>query len=108
MKTKKIEEEPTTKKEKVIDIVTMVIIILLIILVKKYVFTNVMVHGPSMLNTLHDKDVMILDMITPRFNGYKRFDIVVIKTEDTKIIKRVIGLPGEEVEYKNNKLYING
>ena len=107
MKTNKIEEVPT-KKERVMDVVTMVIIILLLILVKKFVFTNVMVHGPSMLDTLHDKDIMVLNILGPKLNGYKRFDIVVIKTTDTKIIKRIIGLPGEEVEYKNNKLYING
>ena len=39
----------------------------------------------------------------------KRNDIVLIKNQATKktIIKRVIGLPGEKVEYKDSKLYIN-
>ena len=96
------------KNIKVVDIVSMILIILIIIFIKKFVFTNIMVHGPSMLDTLHDKDIMILDIIGPKLNGYKRFDIIVIKTKDTKIIKRVIGLPGETVEYKDNQLYING
>ncbi len=51
---------------------------------------------------------MILDKISYRFNDIERFDIVVIKTNKTKIIKRVIGLPGDKIEYKDNKLYING
>lgn len=59
--------------------------------------------------TLHDKDIMILNKIVYRFNDIKRFDIVVIKKDDGQdIIKRVIGLPGDKVEYKDNKLYING
>ena len=36
-----------------------------------------------------------------------QFDIVVFKYGDSKLIKRVIGLPGEKVEYKNNNLYID-
>ena len=43
------------------------------------------------------------------FNNIDRFDIVVIKNDkdEDKIIKRVIGLPNEKIEYKDNVLYIN-
>ena len=51
---------------------------------------------------------MLLNKITYRFNNIKRFDIVVINTQDDKIIKRVIGLPGETLKFENNVLYING
>ena len=51
---------------------------------------------------------MILDKIGYRINGLKRFDIVVIKYNNEKIIKRVIGLPGDYIEYKDNILYVNG
>ena len=61
-----------------------------------------------MMDTLHNGDVMILDKIGMKLGGIKRFDIVVIQTGKTKIIKRVIGLSGETISYKNNKLYING
>ena len=39
----------------------------------------------------------------------KRFDVVVVKNDadHDKIIKRVIGLPNENIIYRNNKLYIN-
>ena len=104
----KTEEKVKDNNIKAVDIASMIIIILIIVLIKNFVFTNVMVHGVSMYDTLHDKDIMVLNIIGPKLNGYKRFDIVVIKTKDTKIIKRVIGLPGETVEYKDNQLYING
>lgn len=85
-----------------------VAIIILVIIVKVYVVTPIRVNGPSMNDTLHDKDIMILDEISYRFRPIKRFDIVVIRYKDEYIIKRVIGLPGEVVSCKNNKIYING
>ena len=51
---------------------------------------------------------MILNSINYKVNDIKRFDIVVVNEGNEPIIKRVIGLPGEEVEYFDNKLYING
>lgn len=95
-------------KKWVKEIIPYVVIIVVVILIKTFIVSPILVHGTSMYSTLHDKDVMILNKIGMRMNGIKRFDIVVIQTESTKLIKRVIGLPGEEIEYKDNKLYING
>lgn len=61
-----------------------------------------------MASTLKDKDIMLLDEISYRFKDIQRFDIVVIKYKDEYLIKRIIGLPGETVYYKDNQLYING
>lgn len=61
-----------------------------------------------MVPTLNDGDIMILNKIGYKINGLDRFDIVVVDYKGEKIIKRVIGLPGDHVEYRNNKLYING
>lgn len=85
-----------------------IIVIIVVLLIKAFVVTPIRVNGPSMLDTLEDKDIMILDEISFKFKGLKRFDIVVVNYKDEKIIKRVIGLPGETVEYKDNKLYIDG
>lgn len=89
------------------EVIPYLIIIIAVLLIKAYIFTPVIVNGPSMMDTLHDKDIMILDKIGMKLGGIDRFDIVVIQTSQSKIIKRVIGLPGETVEYKDNKLYIN-
>ena len=98
-------------KEKVMksikEFLPYVLIILLVLLIKQFVFTNVMVHGDSMYPTLHNKDLMILDKVSIKIGKIKRFDIVVVDAMNEKIIKRVVGLPGETVEYKNGKLYIN-
>lgn len=94
-------------KKGIKEIVPYIIIVVVVLFVKKFIFTPVIVNGDSMMNTLHDKDVMILNKIGMKMNGLDRFDIVVIQTAKSKIIKRVIGLPGETIEYKDNKLYIN-
>ena len=95
-------------KETVKNILSYVLVIALALLIKEYIFSPIKVNGPSMNPTLFDGDIMILNEIGYYLNGVKRFDIVVVDTDDDKIIKRVIGLPGESVEYKDNKLYING
>lgn len=94
-------------KKIVKEVLPYIIILIVVMIVKAYIFTPVMVNGSSMDDTLKNKDIMILDKIGMKLNGIKRFDIVVIKTDKNKLIKRVIGLPGETIEYKNNKLYIN-
>ncbi len=90
------------------ELLSYIIIIIVVIIIRTFIFTPVVVNGPSMMNTLHNGDVMILDKIGMKLGGIKRFDIVVIQTGKTKIIKRVIGMPGETISYHDNKLYING
>ena len=52
---------------------------------------------------------MILNKLHYRFFKIKRFDVVSLNYDGSKyLIKRVIGLPGDNIEYKNNKLFING
>ena len=96
------------KIKKVIkEVLSYVLIIIIVLLIKKFVFTPIRVNGESMYPTLHHKDLMILNEIGYYLNGLERFDIVVVDINGEKIIKRVIGLPGDKVEYKDNKLYIN-
>lgn len=84
------------------------ILLILILLFKKFLYSPVYVNGDSMFDTLHDGDIMILDIVGSKFSGFERFDIVVVDSGKDLIIKRVIGLPGEEVTYKDDTLYVNG
>ena len=83
-------------------------IIIAIILIRTFIVTPVRVNGESMYPTLKNGEIMILNKINYHFHDIKRFDIVVVDIGDEKIIKRVIGLPGETIEYNNNTLYIDG
>ncbi len=83
-----------------------IIILIIVILVKLFVITPVKVNGSSMNPTLEEGDIMLLNKL--KFSDFKRFDIVVIDYNDEDLIKRIIGLPGEKIEYKDNNLYVNG
>ena len=85
-----------------------ILVIVLVVLIKLFVVSPIRVNGDSMYDTLKDGDIMILNIIDYKFNDINRFDIVVVYEEDELLIKRVIGLPGETIEYKDNTLYING
>ncbi len=85
-----------------------ILVIVVVILFRCYVAALIKVNGTSMMDTLHNKDIMILDKISYHFRKIKRFDIVVIDLDNEFIIKRVIGLPGEHIEYKDDTLYVNG
>ncbi len=95
------------KKETKRDIIIYGSIILAIILIRTFVVTPVRVNGTSMYSTLHDGEIMILNKLDYKFSSIERFDIVVVNTGDRKIIKRVIGLPGENIRYNDNSLYVN-
>ena len=87
------------------EIVPYVLIIVVIVLMRTFIITPIRVNGDSMNNTLKNGDYMILKKYTK--NHIKRFNIVVVDENNEKLIKRVIALPNEKIEYKKNKLYIN-
>lgn len=107
-----MEKEMKEKKKEnwFLSLLPYFIILVIVILFKTYLYSPIVVNGDSMKETLHDHDIMILDKISYKNHDIKRFDIVVIYLEEEReyIIKRIIGLPGEKIEYKDNKLYVNG
>ena len=54
--------------------------------------------------TLEDNEILLLKKYD---HNFERFDIIVFNYNGSRLIKRVVGLPGDYVEYKDNKLYIN-
>lgn len=86
------------------EIIPYVIVVLVAILIRTFIVTPVQVDGESMYPTLDDNEILILKKYD---HSYERFDIIVFNYNNSKLVKRIIGLPGEYVEYKDNELYIN-
>lgn len=89
-----------------------VLIILIVVVIRTFIITPVIVSGDSMKPNLNNGELLLVRKIGYNSSTINRFDIVVIKVEnedgkEEEIIKRIIGLPGEHITYKNNKLYIN-
>lgn len=81
-----------------------IIIIAVVILIRTFLITPVRVQGTSMVPTLEDKQILLLNKWN---HNYERFQIVVLDYHGTKLVKRIVGLPGDNVFYQKGKLYIN-
>ncbi|EIT85065.1 signal peptidase I S [Fictibacillus macauensis ZFHKF-1] len=101
------------KKESWEWIKALVIAVAIAAIVRGIFFAPIVVSGPSMQPTFFTGDRLVVSkQSTP-----DRFDIIVFNhnepqedgsTQEKEYIKRVIGLPGDTVEYKNDVLYVNG
>lgn len=89
------------------EILPYIIIIIVVVLIRSFIITPIIVSGDSMKPNLHNKEILLERKIGYNSTSIKRFDIVVIKNDNEEIIKRIIGMPGEHISYKNNKLYVN-
>lgn len=80
------------------------------VLVTNILFRRVHINGLSMYPTLKNNDDGFSNSIVMHMSEIERFDIVVAYAEsvDKYVVKRVIGLPGEVISYKDDVLYIDG
>ncbi|MHC5372564.1 signal peptidase I [Enterococcus sp. LJL120] len=62
------------------------------------------VNGYSMASTLRDNDVVIVK----KTQNIERLDLLVFERRNSQEIRRVIGLPGDRIEYIDDVLYVNG
>lgn len=83
------------------------------LLLRTFVVQQFAVDGKSMLGTLHSGDRVLVNKLSYHVHDPRHGDIVVL--EDTKeslevrdLIKRVIALPGETIEYRGCQLFIDG
>ena len=91
------------------------IAVLLGLLLVVFVVQRNSVVGDSMVPTLHNNDQLLVEKISKLVGGIDYQDIITIKTDELRghedgpnIIKRVIGLPGDTIEIRDNEVYRNG
>lgn len=96
-------------------IVSLLIIIILIFSLRTFIAEARYIPASSMEPTLQINDRVIINKLTYRSSEPQRGDIIVFEATDSlkkegykdDFIKRIIGLPNEKVEVKNNQVYIN-
>jgi signal peptidase I len=74
-------------------------------------FNLSVVRGSSMAPRIHDGDRILIDHLSYLFHGIERGDIVVLKyplDPSVDYIKRVIGLPGDEIDIERGDVRVNG
>ena len=78
-------------------------------ILKTYVFQIALVNQISMEPTLHEGQILVIAKVNYLFSDPGRGDIVVLKDEleNKYLIKRAIGLPGEVIDIRNNRIYID-
>lgn len=106
--------------------------VVIALLIRAFVFEPVLVQGESMENTLYNNQRLIVYKLGYMFNHPQRGDIVVLQyeegisyylpflkyipfiqkaiptIEEVDYIKRVVGVPGDTISFKDGALYING
>lgn len=90
---------------------TIIIPVVAALLIHQYLFTFARVDGTSMLDTLHENNIMGVSRLHYRLNEPQRGEIITCNyPEDGNklFVKRIIGLPGETIEIREGTVYIDG
>ena len=114
MSRKKTEKD---KKVWISTLIQMVAIVVIVLLLRTFVIGTIYVKGSSMEPNFHHGDFLVINKLETRVASPQVDDIVICKLDNVEyqenIIKRVIGLPGDEIDLRDNgsgiyHLYING
>ncbi len=92
---------------------TVVVAVLLYLVIQTFLVGTYRVEQVSMLPTLRPDQHLLIDKLTPRFDGYSRGDIIVfhppgLPADSTPYIKRVIGVAGDHIELRDGAVRVNG
>ena len=88
---------------------TIVVALVISIVLYLFIMTPHEVIGSSMYPTYKDGEYLMANKVVYKLSEPKRGDVIIFKYSDTQdFIKRIIGLPGDQVMLKDGYIYING
>ena len=88
------------------DFIGYIITFAIIIVIFTFIVAFHPIAGNSMVPTLEEGNIVVVNKFYKHLFDLKRNQIVIVKKDSKTYIKRVIGLPGENIYFKKNTLYI--
>lgn len=88
-----------------------IFVVVVVLIVNNFLLINAKIPSESMEQTIMTGDRVFGNRLAYVFGEPERYDIIIFKYPDNEkelFIKRIIGMPGETVEIKDGKVYING
>ena len=89
--------------------------LLIAFLIKTFLFQAFYIPSESMTPTLNVNDRVLVNKLSYKLHDVNRGDIVVFEAPDDPaaggvkdLVKRVVGLPGETVEFRDNRVFVDG
>ncbi len=93
------------------ELVETILLTLVIFFMIRFAVENFRIEGSSMVPNFHDGQFLLVNKIAYKIGHPQRGDVIIFKfplNESKNYIKRVIGLPGETVQIRAGRVYING
>lgn len=93
-----------------VTIIRLAVTVVLLVCTARFMLIPIRMQGPSMRPTYEDRGINLLNRLAYLRRGPSRGDVVAIRLAGPSIMfmKRVVGLPGETVEFIDGQLYVNG
>lgn len=113
------EKKKEKKKKKGMSVLMQLVLLVVLVVVLRNMMGTVLVKGSSMEPNFNHGDLVFINKLSPSLGSLDYGDVVICEMEDDfayeNIIKRIVGLPGDEIEIVENEddaeiydLYVNG